>query len=646
MDPLIPAALAQDWISRLAKMLTTVRGQRRIEIQQLSDHFGDVRLLASRYVDPDCQPFNPADFDEDEPIRAHRSPIRQWISNFLKGEFRISDGRNTVFILSDAGMGKTSLLMMLKLTHLLKFWPQGVDFRLFKLGPESLGEIRALENRRGIVLLLDALDEDPDAWGQIEKRLKFLLQETENFRQVFITCRTQFFPRGGVLPIAHPGKIEVERFICNLLYLSPFSDEQVEEYLNKVFSKSRPRAGGSLNGDSALSRARNLVSPMKSLRMRPMLLAYIEDLIVSNIVEWNEYAIYHALVEYWLLREQRKLRRSAPTKSELWDGCEALALRLHTAGIRNIVLDEMAVYLSDSSLEHLSVIDVSGRSLLGRASDGSFRFSHYSIQEFFVAHSMVTRWKRRRLGEWLHGTEVILGFIFSWIAGSPKDRVGAVVWENLDLRNLDFTHIDNVILEKANLRNATLTGANLQGVSLRSADLSGAHLGTSTLRGADLEHCSLDHANLHDADLQSTNLQRAKLERCILLGARLQDADLQYANLVAASLRDARIQNANLDSADLREILLINANLEGAKLHKANLQGANCKGAGLKDADLRKVNLQGANLRSANLEGADLRDAILRSASLVGANLRNARIQGADLEGADLFDAVLPEGTS
>jgi hypothetical protein len=43
-----------------------------------------------------------------------------------------------MFILADAGMGKTSLLLMLKLGHLLSFWPKGYDCLLLKLGADTL----------------------------------------------------------------------------------------------------------------------------------------------------------------------------------------------------------------------------------------------------------------------------------------------------------------------------------------------------------------------------------------------------------------------------------------------------------------------------------------------------------------------------
>ena len=53
-----------------------------------------------------------------------------------------------MFILSDAGMGKTSLLLMLKLMHLTCFWPQKYSCQLFKLGDDTLQRVRAFAEQR------------------------------------------------------------------------------------------------------------------------------------------------------------------------------------------------------------------------------------------------------------------------------------------------------------------------------------------------------------------------------------------------------------------------------------------------------------------------------------------------------------------
>jgi len=58
-----------------------------------------------------------------------------------------------MFILSDAGMGKTALLTMLKLMEMTSLWPRQKRCILKKLGKDTLAEIGQIKNRSGAILL-------------------------------------------------------------------------------------------------------------------------------------------------------------------------------------------------------------------------------------------------------------------------------------------------------------------------------------------------------------------------------------------------------------------------------------------------------------------------------------------------------------
>ncbi len=432
-EPLIVSGLATDWVSRLAKSWAKVRDVRRAELEAIQDLFGDPELLVRRYVEPDCQLTNPADLHEEEPWRVFRQPVHEWLNGFLQGEFFERDGRNTVFVLSDAGMGKSSLLMMLKLSHLQRFWPSAVDFRLLKLGPETLDVLESLDNRGSTVLLLDALDEDPTAWGRFEERTRELLQASKSFRQVILTCRTQFFPKGGHLPIETPEKVEVAGFVCNLLYLSPFSDFQVEAYLRRVYPSTwsdhlRKLVTGQDN--PRIDRARRLVLRMQSLRMRPMLLAYVDQLLEVEISEWTPYRVYEALIGFWLLREAR---RGEATREELWQACMELASYLQEEGLRLLEEEELRRLLHEHVADHLQGFHSGGRSLLNRTSEGMYRFAHYSIQEFLVARQLIEGISRGDIPrKAVRVTDQLLIFLKSGLEELPKELwESAVPWASL-----------------------------------------------------------------------------------------------------------------------------------------------------------------------------------------------------------------------
>ncbi|MEM7048885.1 MAG: tetratricopeptide repeat protein [Acidobacteriota bacterium] len=398
MTDFFSPVLAAGWIAKLVSRLGQVKGERSKQIEQLSDAFGDARILARNYINPDCQLLNPADFNEDDPRRSLQTPISHWIDEFLAGEFEIKDGRNTVFILSDAGMGKTSLLMMLQLTAILGFWPKSIRFRILALGTDTLKKLEEHQGKSKTILLLDALDEDPTR-ERIETRVTNLLDASKHFRRVFITCRTQFFPKTDSELKEEPGKMSIGGFSnCNLLYLSPFSNNQINEYLSKKYPTgptSRIKRWFS-HSEEPKERARKLVGQMKSLRMRPMLLAYIDDLMNMDLREQaSEYDIYEALVRHWLEREQRRRKNRGATTSELWDACVRLALHMQGQEaegrqIRSIGEQELDKLLEDHPA-NLSGLEFGGQSLLNKTSRDEFRFAHYTIQEFLVAQSLLGR---------------------------------------------------------------------------------------------------------------------------------------------------------------------------------------------------------------------------------------------------------------
>ncbi len=522
-DTLIPLGLAQDWIARLWKKWSKIRTERHQELQGIEKDFANIpelEQLARLYIEPRCQHTNPADHDEDEPKRVVREAVHDWFNGFLEDGFQrdrflVQDGRNTVFVLSDAGMGKSSLLMMLKLTHLSRVWPKGRQFKLMKLGPQTVDILDRLGDRGETVLMLDALDEDPSAWGRIEERLVELLGATKNFRQVILTCRTQFFPTNSQAAIEKPNKIEVGGYVCNLIYLSPFNDEQVEEYLRRAFPDGWQEWLGKLiakrSEPEERGRARAAVRKMRSLRMRPMLLAYIQDLMYDEEGQWTEYWIFHKLVKSWLDREIRK-GKGGVTSDELWATCTALAFHLQATGRRELALSELTEIYGTAPLAHLQAFEFGGRSLLNRTSEREFRFAHYSIQEFLVAHASLNE-PGPKIVSRIHATDQIISFLLSWVGESPRERLAQVQWEIYDFSDLRVDVLGMFRSRQIDLRGAELRGIPLKGSDLRDFDLRGTDLRRADLREADLRGLDLSFGCFLQADLRG-----AKLEEAITVG--------------------------------------------------------------------------------------------------------------------------------
>ncbi len=388
--------ISQAALPSLVKRLAARRNDRAQEIAEIGNVFSDPLLLAKYYVVPNCQHHNPADYHEDEGARSDlRTPFFDYISKFLGKEVTLRNGDHQLFILADAGMGKTSVLMMLKLVQLYRFWQPEYDCLLLKLGTDTLDRLKQHPNKLKTVLLLDALDEDPTAWGRFDQRLDELLRASENFRHVIISCRTQFFPETGADPFRHPGRVTVGNFICPMIFLSLFDDGQVDAYLRKRYPVPWHRlCFGQVKAKRI--QAKQILDAMHSLRFRPLLLAHIDDILKSSERVWNEYSVYAALLEAWLLRERKKLAEQniqpLPSVEELWTACTVLALHMQTLGTTKITVtqDQLRSLVGAlPAIAHIEHFDFGGRSLLNRNAEREYRFAHYSIQEFLVAHALV-----------------------------------------------------------------------------------------------------------------------------------------------------------------------------------------------------------------------------------------------------------------
>lgn len=627
-------SLSAQWIPTVWNRLVEIRNRRENQIRELADVFGDPELLARYYVEPKCQHHNPADYNEVEAISFVKCPVFTTLKDFLKGELLVNDGRNQMFILGDAGMGKTSLLLMLKLTHLTAFWPKKYNCELLKLGPSTLGKIEKIADKRNTTLLLDALDEDTEGFGRVEERLLELLNATSNFRRVIISCRTQYFPSGSDDPFDRPGRIEVGGFVCPMIFLSLFDDEQVEEYLEKRFSKAEA---------DKLKRSRAVIDKMETLRFRPLLLAHIEDIIDSQKQTWNEYTIYKALVEAWLLREEKKFRRleRGPIDAKsLWAACTAIALYMQSSDKRFVTSAELNDLIQRTpEVAHLRHFDVGGRSLLNRNSKGDYRFSHYTTQEFLIADAIAHR-ETVSPEVTIRATDQIIHFLAAMdlypLRISHVDFTGCNL-SSLPLSNADAT---GAILANQNFAVGDLSGANLSEADLREGRFAGANL-----RGTRFHRALLDGANLFQAALKGADFSGASLRGCNLSGCDLSNTNLTNAVLDEAILNGADLRTANLKGVDLRRVEVRGAIISRTPLQKLLASGVSLKEVDLTNYDFKFADLSYLDLSEANFAGVDLYGAILYRANLAGADLSQTNLDQAQLSGAYWSkDTKFPEG--
>lgn len=327
------------------------------------------------YVRPNCSSVDPAQEAEIRQVIATQEDLFTAIDKYLADD---SIYRH-ILLLADSGMGKSSFVLNYYARN--QQLPKRKRRRLavVPLGiPNAIEEISKIENKKETVIFLDALDEEVRAIHDHRGRLIEIMQACVQFKRVLITCRTQFFPKDEEIPTEtgiakvgprKPGESGTYEFWK--LYLSPLNDEQVKEFLRRRYP-FRARA--------KRKAAMELVSKIPLLSVRPMLLAYIPDVLETGAKIEYTFQLYELMVEKWLEREKHWA-----DKTLLREFSENLAVDIYAnsqrRGFERIPKSELTALIKGQDIQ-LEDWKITGRSLLNRDALGNYKFAHRSILEY------------------------------------------------------------------------------------------------------------------------------------------------------------------------------------------------------------------------------------------------------------------------
>ncbi len=400
----------------------------------------DVIERATRYyIEPDCQSLDPAGTEEPRLTLATKQRLFAFVDDTLSGQTQ----HRYIIVLADTGMGKSSFLLNYYARHLrrtrLKF-----DIALIPLGIPGVNErISELKNPEETVLFLDALDEDTLAIKDHAERLRVILDLTRKFRKIIITCRTQFFPKDeeipketGIVKVAPRDAGERGDHLFHKLYLSPFTDKQVEVYLNRRYSFWQREKR---------KKAREMVEKVPNLTARPMLLSYINDLVLSDNEEvYYSFELYEKMVDAWLVREEGVFKKIK--KESLLKFSEQLAVDLYLnreqRGAERIPRGDVIALANQWDIP-LDNWQLTGRSLLNRDAVGNHKFAHRSIMEYLIVKRFIDGDRTCAKTEW-------------------TDQMKTFLWE------MTLFHLDNRVQIPSDVIDLGLINFNL---SLRSCKL-------------------------------------------------------------------------------------------------------------------------------------------------------------------------------
>ena len=364
--------------------------------------------LSRLYIQTKASRMSPNRFANPDEVYKHETPF-SLIPFMLKKSFNEKvESEKFYLLLADSGMGKTSFMVNLYLKNysLLNYlFGKKYDMRLLRFqSPDQNNPVDVLERLKNIkeddvsetILLLDGLDEDPYIFSKdksisdedaFNKRIDAIVTATWMYKDVVLTCRTQYFPQQEnqdyELKVKKPDGKGFYKF--QKYYVYPFSKSDIRNYLQKKY--------GVLNIKNIGKKkiAQQVVNNNSTVMARPMLMSYIDDLVVDNKIYANSWEIFEVLIDKWLKRESKKSKvenKRAEFIENLRKLSKQVALDIYTTWITDGIMHiskERSVEIAEQYNIPLKPDEVIGKSLLTCDANLNWKFSHKSILEFFLA---------------------------------------------------------------------------------------------------------------------------------------------------------------------------------------------------------------------------------------------------------------------
>lgn len=535
------------------------------------------------YVNTRAQLYDPCESDEIKKGVEYDRSI-ELLSFFLNTVFKNIISDQYFILLGDSGMGKTTFMIKLYKRYsqkILKKYkiiliPLSYDNALPMI--YQIGKDEGKDEKHKTILLLDGLDENPDAVKDYEIFIQKLLTATEMYYKVIITCRTQFFPDEKSEP-HETGKINYstinKKKLFNKLYISPFNDNDISHFLSKKYPPFLYRKR---------KKAMEIIQKCPYLMVRPMLLAYIDDLIdIQRNYEYL-YQIYDQLVKNWIKRE------SIPADI-LYNFTKQTAVEMYNNNSVFIDIEEISKLCKKYNI-NIEQIEARTRSLLNRNGLGQYKFAHKSIYEFILAKEVLENMKFREIYDFSN-FDMAQIFLDEMLMEMFKTPYGAANmnydFTGLRLKNLNLNDIDfesrvfcNAVFEDCTFCNSIIGFAQINQCQFINCDFTKIDLSESNLIevqfiSCDLQQAKLQYSTMRNCIILDSNLRNCNLDNAHIFGSRFTKSDLSYSNLCDTDLKGSIFEkmviapivyrNIQADSKLLDDIIMANKLLANIKQH-------------------------------------------------------------------------------
>ncbi|VXB00572.1 putative NACHT domain protein [Luteimonas sp. 9C] len=372
----------------------------------------DIAHSRRNYIAPSCMQTDPANEDDSRTVVA-LGPLFKTIDD----HFEAGGPKRHVILLADSGMGKTSFCINYYAREIKKRKSKRRRIAVISLGRENaVDEIKRFSDKRNAICFLDAFDEDHRAVGDPDGRLAELMNAAADFRNVVVTCRSQFFAddaavpvSSGIMYVAARKAGQSRELPLHRLFLAPFSAKQIQAYLAKQFPLT------SLRNWRFRREALALVTSISELSTRPMLLELLPDLVRDGRSITELFGLYEFLVEKWLERESDWI-----SPSDLRDISIELAVRcyhLQRSGHGDRIAPSILEEIAEAHSAPLETWKLKSRSLLNRDIEGQFKFAHRSVLEYLFLLAALKGDARCYSVEW---TDLMKDLLVSWGSSDPS----------------------------------------------------------------------------------------------------------------------------------------------------------------------------------------------------------------------------------
>lgn len=441
----------------------------------------------------------------------------------------------------------------------------------------TTSDIERWANQSGVVLIFDGLDEvlvklsESDGRIFTDQLYKYQAELKANSKQpvkMLLTCRSQYFKtldrqkdhftgqeRGGVKPD------DIEAMV-----MLPLTEEQITNYLRHALPGIEP---------ATIIDMVKSVHDLHDLSKRPFTLKLVgeffpaleEDRKAGKAI--SGVGLYRRVVDRWLNRDDGKHQIKSDHKLQLASHLAALLWKQKQSALPASEIEDWFMgWLADNpkiAFRYQGISpdileeDLRTATFLCREDDeqGSrFRFSHTSLQEFFLASYMLQAINDNKPDAWAIAKPSNETLVFlAQLLAEPEHK--HLVNKLSEWRHQYHQHTSENLLHYAlvayglgfslpALDGIQLAGANLADLSIQAAGHKIISLEDANFAGANLRRATFSQVNLQGVNFNKASLDNAEFDQCHLSKSELVQANMAATRFFRCTLKSVNFSKANV----------------------------------------------------------------------------------------------------